>query len=234
MKTVGLLSPNLDESKLEDARAILPPGIELHGRAFPVRRYDDAEFAKVESGLLAGLERIAGERLDFLMVTGELFFAHIGHARHRELSRQIADVTGGAGATIVTAVMNAFSALGLRRIAVATPFAQRQTDHLTRFLNEEGLEVVGQTSLGYESSESVWELPPETGRKAATELLRSHPDADGVYLPNNQWRVTSVIESLEREFDKPVVANTPAWIREALKGMGAYEPIAGYGRLLTS
>ena len=51
-------------------------------------------------------------------------------------------------------------------------------------------------------------------------------------MPCNKWRIISVIDRLEREFNKPVVTNTQAWIWEALKAMGLGTAVPGYGRLL--
>ncbi|MCG8502962.1 MAG: hypothetical protein MI755_00015 [Sphingomonadales bacterium] len=232
MTTIGLLSPNLVPAKLEDARRILPSELELIGYGFPVRRYSDSEFAKVADTFLDNLEQLAGDRLDFLMVTGELFFAHL-EAEHREkLLREISSIAGCPASTVVKAVMNAFNTLGVKRIVLATPFVAHQTDWLQRFLTDQGMDVVGRLGLGHESSEAVWQLPPETGYAAAAELLSEFPEADGVYLPNNQWRVTSVIDRIERDFGKPVVANTPAWIKEAITAVGQRQPITGYGKLL--
>lgn len=61
----------------------------------------------------------------------------------------------------------------------------------------------------------------------------THADVDGVYMPCNKWRITTVIERLENEFQKPVVTNTQAWVWEALRGMGILKPIPSYGRLLS-
>ena len=234
MKRIGLFSPNLVEDKLVDARRILPPDVTLVGYPFAVRRYVDAEFAKVADAFSGNLWRLADQRLDFLMVTGELFFAHLTAPRREALLSEIARAAGCPTSTVVRAVIEAFSTLGLKRIVLATPFVQHQTDHLSRFLTDHGLQVVGQLCLGCEDSASVWDLAPETAYRAAADLLAAHPEADGVYLPNNQWRVTGVIDRIEREFGKPVVANTPAWIRQALTAVGLSGPIAGYGKLLMS
>ena len=40
------------------------------------------------------------------------------------------------------------------------------------------------------------------------------------------------LERIEREFGKPVVTNTQAWVWDALRGMGLKNSIQGYGRLL--
>jgi maleate cis-trans isomerase len=76
-------------------------------------------------------------------------------------------------------------------------------------------------------------LSPETGYELAASLLREHPDVDGVYMPCNKWRIISVIDRIEKEFNKPVVSNTQAWVWEALRAMQMGKAIPGFGRLLS-
>ena len=64
-------------------------------------------------------------------------------------------------------------------------------------------------------------------------MLRQLPDVAGVYMPCNKWRIISVIERIERDFRKPVVTNTQAWVWEAMRGMGMAKSILGYGHLLS-
>ena len=127
----------------------------------------------------------------------------------------------------------ACEALRLRRVVMATPFPEDQDARLIRFLAHDGIEVAAHRCLGYENSKTIWALPPETGYDLASSLLRDHPDVDGLYMPCNKWRIISVIERIEREFGKPVVTNTQAWVWEALRGMGMATPVLGYGRLLS-
>jgi maleate cis-trans isomerase len=120
----------------------------------------------------------------------------------------------------------------MRRVVMASPFPKDQDVRLSRFLAHEQIDVVAHRSLGYNNSKVIWELSPETGYELASSLLRQNPDADGLYLPCNKWRTISVIERIEKDFGKPVVTNTQAWVREALQGMGMARPIHGFGRLL--
>jgi maleate cis-trans isomerase len=120
----------------------------------------------------------------------------------------------------------------MRRVVMATPFPEDQDVRLSKFLAHDGIEVVAHRCLGYNNSKVIWELSPETGYDLAEKLLREHPEVDGVYMPCNKWRITSVIERIEKDFNKPVVTNTQAWIWEALKVMGMVTPVGDYGRLL--
>jgi maleate isomerase len=119
------------------------------------------------------------------------------------------------------------------RVVLASPFPPDQDTRLTQFLAHDGIEVIAHRCLGYNNSKVIWGLSPETGYELASTLLREHPNADGVYMPCNKWRVTSVIGRIEKEFNKPVVTNTQAWIWEALRAMKTDEAIPGFGRLLS-
>jgi len=232
MPNICLLSPNLDESRFVDAKRILPPDVNLTGVGYRVARYTDDEFGRVESAILSAAETVADTDCQLLVVTGELFQAHLGHEKSAALTAEIARIARCDAIAIASSIAEALGRVGAKRIAVASPFTADQTDVLTRFLEKEALSIAGTSSHGCRTSDEVWRLDPETAYEAGARLLGEHPAADALYLPNNQWRVTSVIERLEDDFGKPVVANTPAWIKSALRRVGADRPIPGFGSLL--
>lgn len=234
MKLIGLISPNLSEDTLVDVYKILPEGIRIEGRALQVGTYTDSEFHRVEQSFADIVRDLARHPLDFLMVTGELFLSYKGPGSDRQVLELVKRMTPVPASTVLTAVVNGLRALGMRRVVMASPFPESQDARLMRFLAHEGIEVVAHRCLGYENSTVIWTLPPETAYELASPLLREHPEVDGLYMPCNKWRTLSVIDRIEREFGKPVVTNTQAWVWEALRGMGMAKPILGYGRLLSS
>jgi maleate cis-trans isomerase len=234
MKLIGLISPNLTEDTLVDVYKILPEGIRIEGRALNVGKYTDDEFHKAERAFSDLVRDLVRHPLDFLMVTGELFLSYKGPGSDRQILDLVKKITPTPASTVLTAVIRACRALGLKRVVMATPFPEDQDERLVRFLAHDGIEVVAFRGLGCPNSDVIWALPPETGHELATALLREHPDVDGVYMPCNKWRIVSVIDRIEKETGKPVVTNTQAWVWEALRAMGMKNPIPGYGRLLSS
>lgn len=236
MKTrvIGLISPNLDHAGVQEYYKILPRGMRIEGRALRVDRYDDQYFRRAEQAFKGVVRELARQPLDFLMVTGELFLSFKGPGSDRLILTTVREITPVPASTVLTAVVHACQALGLRRVVMASPFPQEQEARLVRFLAHDGIEVVAYRGLGYDNNEAIWALPPETGYDLASALLRASPAVDGIYMPCNKWRVTSVIDRVEGEWGKPVVTNTQAWIWEALRGMGIVEPMEGWGRLLRS
>ena len=234
MKLIGLISPNLSENTLVDVYKILPEGIRIEGRALNIVKYTDDEFHRAEQAFSDLVLDLAQRPLDFLMVTGELFLSYKGPGSDRQILDLVKKITPVPASTVLTAVVRACQALGLKRVVMATPFPEDQDERLVRFLAHDGIEVVAFRGLGCPNSEVIWNLSPETGYDLTTALLREHPDVDGVYMPCNKWRIVSVVDRIENESNKPVVTNTQAWVWEALQAMGIKNPIMGYGRLLNN
>ena len=232
MKQIGLISPNFSEETLADVFKILPESIQIEGRNLDVGQYTDSEFHRVEQEFADVVRELTRHPLDFLMITGELFLSYKGPGSDRQILALVSETTSVPASTVLTAVVRACQTLKMRRVVMASPFPEDQDVRLLRFLSHDGIEVVAHRCLGYNNSKVIWELSPETGYELAASLLREHPDVDGVYMPCNKWRITSVIERIEKDFRKPVVTNTQAWVLEALRGMGIAQPIPGFGRLL--
>ena len=232
MKLIGLISPNLSENTLVDVYKILPEGIRIEGRALNIVKYTDDEFHRAEQAFSDLVLDLAQRPLDFLMVTGELFLSYKGPGSDRQILDLVKKITPVPASTVLTAVVRACQALGLKRVVMATPFPEDQDERLVRFLAHDGIEVVAFRGLGCPNSEVIWNLPPETGYNLAAALLRKHPNVDGVYMPCNKWRIVSVVDRIENESNKPVVTNTQAWVWEALRTMGIKNLIPGYGKLL--
>ncbi len=232
MKQIGLISPNLSQETLEDVYKILPKDVRIEGRALEVGIYSDSEFSKAEQAFAGLVRDLTRQPLDFLMVTGELFLSYKGPGSDRLILDLVKQITPVPASTVLTAVIRALRQLKMRHVVMATPFPEDQDVRLSKFLAHDGIEVAAHRCLGYNNSKVIWNLPPETGYELASALLREHPDVDGVYMPCNKWRIISVIDRIERDFNKPVVTNTQAWVWDALKAIGLGKSVSGYGRLL--
>ncbi len=57
-------------------------------------------------------------------------------------------------------------------------------------------------------------------------------DADGVLIGGTGFRCSGIIEVLERELGRPVIAANQASLWQCLRKSGVNEPVSGYGKLL--
>jgi maleate isomerase len=83
---------------------------------------------------------------------------------------------------------------------------------------------------GYAPATALGRVGPE----AAYELGRrvDRPDADAIILPGGNWPSIAVVERLEQELGKPVLANNAVSIWAGLRLLKRNDSIPGYGRLL--
>jgi maleate cis-trans isomerase len=72
----------------------------------------------------------------------------------------------------------------------------------------------------------------ETAYEAAMSAHRKAPEAQGMFISCPQWPVVGNVERLERDTEKPVVAQMGAVMWGCLSQVGVQEPRAGLGRLL--
>jgi maleate isomerase len=233
MKLIGLISPNTTEETLTDVYKIFPKDFRIEGRTLTVTKYTDEEFHRAELAFLDLVRDLAKLPLDFLMVTGELFLSYKGPGSDKEILKMVQSVTLTPASTVLTAVSRACQTVGLKRVVMASPFPEDQDERLVKFLAHDGIEVVAFKGLGCPNANVIWQLAPETGYELCMELLKKHPEVDGVYMPCNKWRTVSVIDRIEKESGKPVVTNTQAWTWEAMRLMGMTSPVTGFGKLLS-
>ena len=57
-------------------------------------------------------------------------------------------------------------------------------------------------------------------------------DADAIIMPGGNWPAMSMVEKLERELGKPVLANNAVSLWAGLRLLKRADSISGYGRLL--
>lgn len=130
----------------------------------------------------------------------------------------------GAPAAVTTsgAVVQALTALGVSRVAVATPYDEEVTGRLVDFLHASGLTVTGTRALHLTSS--IWTVSYED----ILELVRQArtPDCEAVFISCTNLVTYDVIADLEAELGVPVVTANQAtmWAAVAMTGLAATGP----------
>ena len=149
-----------------------------------------------------------------------------GEARVLECMRE---ATHAQVATTASATLAAMRALGIRRIALFSPYVAATHAHEVDFLEEAGLSIAGGRCLGLSGSDEYLAVTPdEWVRIASTE---TPPDADGVFLSCTNIHSPEVIAPLEAAIGRPVVTSNQAVLWHALRLRGIDDDISGLGRL---
>ena len=124
-----------------------------------------------------------------------------------------------AAVTTSGAVVSALHALGVARVAVATPYDEAITALLVDFLEEAGVAVTGTRHLGLDSA--IWTVP----REVTCDLVRRSwtEDCDAVFVSCTNLATYDAIADLEAELGVPVVSANQAtmWAAVSLAGLAA-------------
>lgn len=113
------------------------------------------------------------------------------------------------------ALLEALSALDVRRVAVATPYDAALTDRLVSFLAEAGIETTGSAHLGLGAD--IWRVAPESVLELAQTVPRT--GAQALLVSCTNLRTYEVIAPLERALGIPVVSANLATMWAALRAL---------------
>jgi maleate isomerase len=122
-------------------------------------------------------------------------------------------------------------ALGCKNVVIAHGYGREEDARLAGDAERYGCKVLGVMGWGA-TLDRFGSIPASAALELGRELMRRHPNADGIFFPSPHWPVIQSIDPLEREFDVPVMAASQACIWDVLRLTGITDRISGYGRLL--
>jgi len=124
----------------------------------------------------------------------------------------------------------AFRALGIRRIAVVTPYQPVGDRNVQRFFEEAGFEVIRIKGLRCESPVKIAHVGEAQLRAALIEL--DGDDVDALVQVGTNLAMARLAGIAETWLAKPVIAINTAIYWHALRESGITDRIGGFGTLL--
>ena len=144
--------------------------------------------------------------------------------------RELAEAVGVPVCNASEADHAALSALGARRVAVVTPFAADVDRTVQANVEEAGFEVVAIKGTEAPSLPAICETPLEDIRNIFHDVAGS--DCDAVLQVGTALPVIALLDEIEGEIGKPIVACNAAVYWQTLRAAGIHDRIVGFGRLL--
>jgi len=166
--------------------------------------------------------------IGFGCTSGSLFRG-LGH--DQEIVTRIEKATNTPAVATAGAVVDAFKAIKLSKISVATPYTAEINSLEKRFLEENGVVIQKMKGLGIKDNLKIGEQSPRTVYKLVREV--DTVQSDGVFVSCTNFRTIEVIGKLEEELEKPVVSSNTATLWAMLRRAKHMRPVVGFGRLLT-
>ena len=153
----------------------------------------------------------------------------LGKKGEAELVARMQRKTGIPFITAFGSVLAALAHLGVKRVALGTPYDADSTAKSKANLEAHGIEVASVGRL-----ENVKNIYEETAERAYGLARRIDvPQAQAVFLSGVGMPTIATLERMERDLGKPAVSAAAAMMWNALRLAGVSDPIPGFGRLLS-
>lgn len=212
---------------------VVPEGVDLTVSSLTIRQLTVEDLEEALGGIDRAAEQMARFEVDLVYFLGVPPVVIKGPGYDREVIARLERASGKPAGTDIAGVMDAFRALSLRRLVMATPFEDEMNERIKKFLWASGFEIVHMKGLGIRKNVEIRKLPIPVEYTFAREVARESPvEPDGIYIPCGGWGSVHNIQRLEQDLGKPVVSWFQAMIWWTLARAGVRAPIRGFGRLL--
>lgn len=125
-----------------------------------------------------------------------------------EVARLVSEGQPGVPVTDpFSAALAALHVLGLRRIALLTPYVAPVAAGIAAAFETAGVAVCGQTSYNEAREARVARIDPQATAAAARDLIRRTPGAQALFLSCTNLRTIGIIDPLEAELGLPVLSS---------------------------
>lgn len=234
---IGVLAPrSVIENEPYDFYRNAPAGVILVITPMGLREFSGADIDRITADLDEKLDLLAERGVELIVAGGVPLPLLLGLDGHDRLLEHIRARTGIPATSAMENVLNAATALAVRKLVVANKWSGEMNATLAAFFARVGVEVVGVATEVMQpqefdklSSEGNARLAYALGRRGLTE----YPEAEALYIGGGSWLSQPVAEQLEAEFGKPAFCNQDARLRDFLMRVGMWRPMEGRGRLLS-
>jgi maleate cis-trans isomerase len=232
---IGLLVPAVNSTMEAEFHRLVPDGVSVHTNRMPLLR--SVSSVETIEAMVEAFETVAMRVRELAEAgVGVVMFGCTsgsfakGPAGDRRLQEAMARDTGLALFTTTTASVEAARALGLRRLAVVTPYPAEVNARLRAYFEACEIDVVNLAT--FDEPDMAAHAAHEPEEVAALVRHADRPEADGLFVACTQVRAIDAADRLERELGKPVITANQASLWVCLRALKVPDPIRGFGRLL--
>ncbi len=234
---VAAIVPSTNTVVEHDLAVLRPPGITFHAGRMLITNpalADDGEFEalllQIRATIDDAVDRVLTCKPDYLLMgmSAETFWGGVeGNVAFEARMRERSGLRVSTGAS---ACRDALTRLGVRRIAVFSPYQPIADREVGRFFTEAGFDVAAITGLRCASATAIAEVTPST----IAETIRTidAPDVEAIVQVGTNLSFVAQADALEGWLGKPVIAINAATLWHALRAQGFDDRIDGATRLL--
>jgi maleate isomerase len=226
----GVLIPSTNTTAESEYTRLLPPEWQPHYARMASASLGKSPFSPPRDEDLDYQARMLGTakvEAIFLLQTSASLFADDYCA---DVSRRIQAQSGVPGFTSAMAIGEAMEALGVKRIALVSPYSAPVNASAKRYYETKyGLSVVALEGFAATDAYAIGKLGPENARDAFARINRAEIEA--FVVPGGNFPTMASVAGWEREFGKPVITTNQAAFWATMRRLGGSR-LSGLGRLL--
>lgn len=229
---IGLIVPSPNTVAETEFWRMAPDGVTIHTTRMLLRTGDVKDpLSDMEQFLPRVLEELRGLEVD---VVAYGCTASALKTPHRETQNEIAEALGLPTVTTMGSVLDAFDTLGVKRVAVGSPYTEATNRAETRFFERQGLTVTVDKGVQLFEAQQRGRHMNLVPRDAVEELALEidSPEADAIFLSCSDMATLDSIETLEERLGKPVISSAQATFWGALRAAGLDDRLDDCGTLL--
>lgn len=228
---IGLITPAPGSSTEAEFNQYRPEGVAVLTTRIPLKGISVEALTEMNSYVDEAASLLAGAEVDVIVFSCTAGSLLGGLGYDKKIIEGLQKRTGIKVTTTSTGLVEALTALEVRKVAVATPYSREVNEAEKLFLEGSGFQVPSIVGPMLSDPRLVPQIPPaemyKLSRKADTD------DADAMFISCTGLHVMGLVEILERDLGKPVVTSNQVTFWAALKRLGIHERIGGLGKLFT-
>ena len=228
---IGYVLLATEQTVQDDVMKLRPDGVGIHFTRAAIPDSITNETLAAQADLLADCAAtlLPDGSLDvvcYACTSGSLV---IGEKRvFEELNR---GAPNAKATSLITGVIRGLRAMNAHKLVVATPYLDEVNIREVEYLQQAGFEVLSIAGLNLEKDSDMIRVTPDYIAEFA--LAQNCEDADAIFVSCGALRTLDVVQRIEDQACKPVIASNQAMIWDTLRLAGIDDQMAGYGRLLS-
>jgi maleate cis-trans isomerase len=231
-KRIGVLSPTVMETANHDFFRMAPDGVTMCAITSNVEHWNKENFkASVIDPLISMSKYLASRDVDYIMHCGMPVVTTRGKGFEEEIVKIITDATNLPASTSIRSAIRALEHMGVRNVAVLSPYPAELHQSAVKFLQDSGFNIVAEHTEDV-VFKRLQDVTAAHIAASAKKLLALAPKADGIYIPCNQWVAADAAMLIEADVDVPAISGAHADHWEAFRVLGINDPLEGNGRLM--
>lgn len=204
----GLLIPSSNTTLEREYNSIGPLEVSWHFARVTMTRVDRAGIAGQDPEIDIEAAKLGAAHPHVVLFCQSAASFVMGHDYDENLARRIRDASGAPALVAGVTMVDLLNALKVRRLALATPFADIINRDTRRYFEGAGFIVSGMSGLGIVTNFDIAALDESRLIDLATSVDRS--DAEAIVMPGGNMPCLAHITAMEAAVGKPIITTNLA------------------------